>query len=286
MARTVNEIKAEMTARWMANEDIAAYYELEAGATFEEKFSPASVESIMFYIVAWCAWTVERVVDTYKADTAAALAAQKPHTLGWYGSVILNYMHGKTLVEGETEYDTTGMSDADILAAKVVKVVNMEETDTGLVRAKVNRGDVGAREKLDDIQLAGLKAYFAKVKDAGVLVEFINEDPDNIRLELDVWFDATVLTSEGKRIDGTADTPVDDAVNKYISTLDFDAWFIATRLETEAETTDGVKICRIKTAQVKHGTFQWEDAGARTRAYSGSFRAYEPGDIVVNYHVY
>ena len=48
--RTIKEIKASMTADFLADATIREMYGLEVGDRFEDKFSTVSLENIMFSI--------------------------------------------------------------------------------------------------------------------------------------------------------------------------------------------------------------------------------------------
>ena len=51
MARTIKEIKKQMTDAFMADADIRDMYGFKEGDTFEGSFSAVSLESILMYIV-------------------------------------------------------------------------------------------------------------------------------------------------------------------------------------------------------------------------------------------
>ena len=73
MARTITEIKRDICAEWMGNEDVAKAYGFSVGDSFNENFSVVSVENLLFYIVAVVSWVVERLIDTHKSEVDAAL---------------------------------------------------------------------------------------------------------------------------------------------------------------------------------------------------------------------
>lgn len=53
MARTANGIKNKMTGRFIADETIIGLYGFRAGKSFDEQFGRESIESILFYAVAF-----------------------------------------------------------------------------------------------------------------------------------------------------------------------------------------------------------------------------------------
>ena len=52
MARTIREIKDEITSTFISQEPIRTAYGLDPTKSFDKQFSPVSVESVMFYVVA------------------------------------------------------------------------------------------------------------------------------------------------------------------------------------------------------------------------------------------
>ena len=56
MARTIAEIKQEMTDAWMAEGAVRERYGLSGSDTFEGKFSKVSIEGLLFYVVAFGIW--------------------------------------------------------------------------------------------------------------------------------------------------------------------------------------------------------------------------------------
>ncbi|MFV0505896.1 MAG: hypothetical protein ACK5L5_04185, partial [Bacteroidales bacterium] len=68
MARTIAEIKTEMTNSFIADITVIEKYELEEGKTFEQQFSKVSLESILFYIVAVAVWTLESLFELHSKD--------------------------------------------------------------------------------------------------------------------------------------------------------------------------------------------------------------------------
>ena len=124
MARTISEIKAEIGAAYISHETVRSAYGLDENASFDKVFSPISVESVLFYVVASCIWVLEQLFDRHKAEVEHRIEALRPHTLRWYVSKTLAYMHNYKLVQtngvvAADYYDTTGMSESEIEAKKM-----------------------------------------------------------------------------------------------------------------------------------------------------------------------
>ena len=68
MARTVEEIKKDMTAEFMKMEAVKSRYGLDGSKSFADCFSMASLENIIFYVFAVAVWALEKLFDLHRAD--------------------------------------------------------------------------------------------------------------------------------------------------------------------------------------------------------------------------
>ena len=203
MARSINEIKAEIAAAFISQEVVRSAYGLDDNATFDKVFSPVSIESVLFYVVASCMWVVECLFDRHKSEVETQIEALRPHTLRWYVSKTLAYMHGKSLkpvsVDGVVVadyYDTTGMAESDITKAQVVKYAVATESNTQVLIKAARADNNGRPKKLTEEQLKGLSWYLSQIKDAGVSLRVISEDADQMNVELYVRYDPSVLQAQ------------------------------------------------------------------------------------------
>ena len=73
MARTITEIKATITTEFMGSDVMATIYGFTKNDSFDERFSKVSFESILFYIIAFVAFTIEKLFDTHKQEVSPIL---------------------------------------------------------------------------------------------------------------------------------------------------------------------------------------------------------------------
>lgn len=83
MARNINGIKTEIAREFMRNEYAAELYGFAPGSEFGDIFGAASVENILLYVWAVCAWTVEQLVSRHKEEVAAELEELMAHRPKW-----------------------------------------------------------------------------------------------------------------------------------------------------------------------------------------------------------
>ena len=146
------------------------------------------------------------------------------------------------LIPDTDRYDTTGMSEDAIAAAKVVKhAVASESEDASLLTIKVAGEEGGRRCKLDTETERQLAAYIAEIKDAGVRPALVNADPDRFNCEVDIYYDPMLVAQ-------TVETACREAIREYIENLPFNGEYTNMALVDELQKVEGVKIVEFKGA--------------------------------------
>jgi hypothetical protein len=219
MARTINEIKKSMTDSFMGNETIMNMYNLQHGDTFDGKFSKVSIENILFYIFAFSVWTLEMIFDKHTAEVEEYINTRRPHTLRWYATKSKEYEHGMNLDGDNDFYDNSALPDEQIEAMKVVKFAAATE-NVGTVNIKVATGGETNREPLTEEQYNGFRFYINRVKDAGVILNVINQPANVFDASIKIYYNPMVLNSDLERIDGSGDG-VREFISKFVENLPF-----------------------------------------------------------------
>lgn len=288
MARSISEIKAHICETFLAQDAIRSVYGLSSGQSFDKVFSPVSLESLMFYVVASCIWLLEKLFDRHREEVDARIEALRPHTLRWYASKAKEYMRGKDLIREDgvvvaDYYDTTGMTDEAIEKARVVKYAVATENDTQVYIKVATRGINGRPRQLEAEDLAGLKGYLAQIKDAGVAVKVLNEPADNMRVELMVLYDPAIfmVQNEGETDDDgyTAlslmqdnKNVIEEAVSRVISELPFNGEYRNSDLLAAVQAIDGIKVADIiKVEAAAGGSEAYSQVIGYRRPYSGYY---------------
>ncbi|MBQ3563250.1 MAG: hypothetical protein IJA21_01415 [Clostridia bacterium] len=282
MARTIKEIKADMTANFIKQRAVISAYGLDGKKTFDQQFSRVSIESILFYVFAAALWTLEKLFDLHTAEVKERIEQLEPHTLRWYVNKTKAFMYGRKLVADTDYYDTSNMSDTDIEAAKVVKYAVASESNT-VVYIKVAGEKEGKPSLLNESQLSALNSYINTIKDAGVSVQIRNEQADLMRISLVVYYDPTLFAADGTSLVSNG-KPVDDAVKSVITNLPFNGIYRNTDLLAALQTIPGVEVVDISDVKVKACNAEtWNDVVGFDRPYSGY---YEIKSLDVEYKQY
>lgn len=284
MARTVEEIKKDMTAEFMKMEAVKSRYGLDGSKSFADCFSMASLENIIFYVFAVAVWALEKLFDLHRADVDARIEQLEPHTLRWYVSKAKAYMQGQKLVTDCDYYDTEGMTEQDIAAAKVVKYAVATESNT-VVYIKVAREVDGNPAALTAGQLEGLTSYMNEIKDAGVSVQLRNEPADQMRISLLIYYDPTLLIidANGNGSQNGKD-PVRETTKRVIENLPFNGRFRKSDLMAALQALPCVEVADIKSVKVKpRNGAEWQTVEGYDRPYSGY---YSIDALTVDYQPY
>lgn len=278
-----------MTDAYISDPNVIAKYGLESGKTFEEQFSVVSLESIWFFIVATAHWLFGyKQLAQHKKDIAEILKENKAHRPNWYATMAKQFQFGHKLVTDTDYYDNSELTDAEIEEARIVKfAAAVEPRDKSITYIKVATEVGGQKKPLNDEQLIALTTYLIdEIPDSGVRLEIINAPADKMRLKADVYFDPSVLDSEGRRLDGSNDTPVQDAIRSYLSNLSFNGLYANQSLTDKAQVVDGVVIFELKEAASKYGTYtEYQPINARSIPYAGYYTISNE-DLILNFIAY
>ena len=278
MARSISDVKNEVTAEFMRNEAAAKVYGFEPGSPFNDVFSAASIENILLYVWAVCAWSVEQLVDLHKKEVAAEVERIIPHRPKWYRDKVLAFMAGKELEEDSDTYDTAGMTESEVAACLVVKhAVATESRDASLLTIKVASGDSGNRHPLTEIQEKQLRAYINEIKDAGVRIALVNMEADTFGCTVDVYYNALLEP-------GLVKTACEAAIREYIENLPFNGEYTNMALVDCLQALEGVRIVELRGSVARAANENTTtQINARLTPAAGYFK---PGEITVNMIAY
>ena len=231
-----------MTDRFMADSAVREKYGFTASDTFDGKFSKVSIEGLLFYVVAFGIWVLEKLFDTHKEEVSTMLADLTPHTTRWYRNRVLS------MVPNGQEEPPVKYCSVDDRGAKL--------------KIKVAKGDPGNRSPLESEDVLALETWMANEKDAGLKIDIVNLRGDVMTANLTVWYNPLELVPMGN--------PVKDALKAYVSNLDFDGLLTRNAIVDELREVPGVEIVRIDQLKVKAWAEQsWHDFGDQEQAKSG-----------------
>ncbi|WP_294591574.1 hypothetical protein [uncultured Rikenella sp.] len=278
MARTIAEIKESITTDFMRNEDVAALYGFAPGDAFTTHFSRVSIENLFFYIVACATWVLEQLFDRHRTDIENRIDTIMPHRPKWYRDKTLAFMQNRLLLPDTDRYDTAGMDENEIEAARVVKfAAAMENTDSSLLTIKVAGEKEGVRQPLDADTEKQLAAYIAETKDAGVRINLVNRSADIFHCKVDIYYDPILLSEE-------VENRCREAIRNYVENLPFNGEYTHMALVDELQKVEGTRIVELISASAE-GSDDSVPIVIDTR-FTPSAGYFTAGEIILNMQSY
>lgn len=226
--------------------------------------------------------SIQKLYDALKAEINYIIDLLKPHTLKWYARKAKAFMYGYNLQIDTDTYDFTGLTEAQILAAKIIANAAVVEQVRGL-RIKVTKSVNDALEPIDATQLNAFIEYMKRVKDAGVKLLITSGVADSLKLNIKIFYNPLVLNSTGARLDGTDNTPIQSAIKRYLKNLPFNGVLVTEFLTDELQKVDGVVIPHIINAQAKYGALAYTSFDVQYNPDAGYLRLYDDGDLVIEF---
>jgi hypothetical protein len=282
MARTIQEIKKDMTDAWMGNEDVRAKYNLLPTDIFEDKFYKASIENILFYVVAFALHVYERIFDTKSDELTAYVDAMRPHTREWYIKMMKQYQHGDIFNESLGCYETIDESK------QIVKYCSLSTNTSGVLEYKVAQDDgSGNPEVIPQNIISSIQSYIERVKeDAGVRCKIYSNPSDKFKCKIDILYDPTVLNANGSKVSDPGSFPVLDAIRDYFISFPFDGVFSNMGITDAIQAVVGVRIPQILESWAKKelAGANWEQIISTYNPRSG-YMTFNQNDIDIIYHL-
>lgn len=245
--------------------------------------SKTAIWRLMLYIVAVAIWSLENILNISINQQNNFIKQIKIHSFSWYSLYAKKFQNGSDLPQFEVEYDNAGLSDEDIEALEVVKYASVVKVPGGLM-VKIATEENNELSPIANDVFEAFKEYMFRISAAGDQLYYTNAAPDSLKLELEIHYDPLVLNSLGERLDGTNDTPVEDAINDYVLGMDFDGKFIPTKLIDRLQLVEGVKIPHLVLAQTSYGSLSWMDVPVTgVNPFAGYVRINDPNDLNIQY---
>lgn len=269
MARTVAEIKKQMTDAFMADATIREKYGLREGDTWSGSFSSVSLESIMFFIVAACCHVLEVVFEEYVKVVDDKVSMAVVASVPWYYKMAKAFQYGDSLVLNE---DTQQYGYATIDEGKqVVKYAAVRDRGTN-VQILVSGEKDGKPVALSNSVLTVFKEYMNRVKVAGVVLNISSKESDKLSISATISVDSLVIDENGVKLsDGTM--PIEEAIENHLKDIQYGGTFNKTKLISAILSVDGVEDVELGTCSYKRdGDLSWTTlAGNNYIGESGSY---------------
>ncbi|NDP26465.1 MAG: nucleotidyltransferase [Flavobacterium sp.] len=247
MARNRTDIKLEMTTAFMANETFAAVYGFAVGALFSDEFSIVSFENTLFDIISYFNFLLENLFDTHKKEVLDIIEQKMPHRPSWYRFKAKAFQNGFALIADSDKYNNTGFTTEQIEASLIIKYAAVTQS-AGQLLIKIASESGGVLSPITAPQKTSFDAYIAEIADCGVKYIVVNNLPDILLLNLQIFRDPLVLDASGMSI-LSGNFPVEEAILAYMKELPFNGELVLAHLVDKLQQVAGVKIPNIVNAE-------------------------------------
>lgn len=249
MARTINEIQQQMLDKKSTTSELSA---LEVLTTVEKNSiedltstSKVAVWRLFIYIISYAIFTFENILDVFKDLIEKLIKENTPHNEFWYKSKAYKFQYGDNLIDND-EYAVIDESK------QIIKQVAIVEGDRKII-IKVATLDGDQLVKIDDInKINAFSEFMNKIKDAGTVLEIINEDADKLRVQLEFYYDALVIDADGKEIN-TGVAVVELAIKQYLNSIEFNGEFDVNKMNDYIQQAVGYKSLKVNYVGFKAG---------------------------------
>lgn len=285
MARSIKEIydemileKQTMSTLTSLQPNVSSYQNLLNDLTTQSK---VAVWRLLFFVVAVSIWVVEKQYDELLQDIEQQIQELTPGTLYWYQHLALNFQYGDSLVWNpiklKYEYPTINESN------KIIKLCSVSE-GSGFLNLKLAKKGALGPEKLSSLELTSFQSsYMERLKYAGVVINYISEDPDKIRLNLKIYIDPSVLSPAGSLLTNPTIFPVIDCVKNYLQLIPFNGLFNVTDLIDELQKVKGVVNPLFVSASAQYGSYPFAPVVDYYRPFAGYMIHDETTPINIEY---
>ncbi|QKX04894.1 nucleotidyltransferase [Aquimarina sp. TRL1] len=256
MARKIKEIQQQMLSELSRTKELNALETLidsELNSLVElTSTSKVAIWRLFLYVVAVSIWTIEKSFDLLKEQVLDLIYRLRPHTPSWYRDKTLLFQYGHALKPERDYYDNKNLTTAQIIKSKVVKYAAVVEISSRLYIKVAGEKD-GERIMLPTEQVQALQHYLSLIRDAGVKIKIINRPADLLALHIDAYYDPSLLDTQGARIDGSDNEPLQNGIKEYLKKFEFNGEMVLTKLVNHLEKIKGIKMPVIKYAAYKYG---------------------------------
>jgi len=291
MARTINQIQEEILAAKQTAQELNALDVLtqsEIAAENPDSTSKVSEWRLWVWIQAVAIWTLEKLFDAFRTEVEERIAATRVHTRRWYREKALAFQFGDTLNDSDV-YDVIDESKQIVKFASVRKVV---VSGHGVLRIKVAKDNNGELAKLGQAELNAFKDYMNDITDAGTYIFATSGDPDNLKLELDIYYDPQLIDASGDYLDGSGNSVL-PAIKQYLKGIDFDGRLVLTHLVDALQGVKGIELPVLKYAAARPNGGVYSDlyninTGTRIEFYNpdAGWIVLDEANTVINYIPY
>lgn len=282
MARTIAEIYDSLNLVKGNMSELGIYVNNDAESVDTAKklvndvrtAAKVAIWRLWLWIVAVASWTIENLQDTHEAAIRAVIAADKPHTLNWYAGESKKFQYGHVITWLTDHFGYAVIDEA----AQIVKYsAAIENAGGGVTIKSMKEG----RVILTAEELNALKAFWAKWKDAGVVLTCISQSVNLLDFTVTIYRNRSILNANNTLIADPTKNAVTDPANGYVESVDFNGTVYMLELIQQIKNQPGIKNVILAHAHIDSGT--WSSDGLWTVVPDSGFCEIAWEDCTITY---
>jgi len=287
MARTLDQIQQSIIAAVAASQELSPLQALTV--TELEQLQPDSTSRVaqwrkLVHAMALSQHDLEVLMEAAFARMELLIASQRVATVAWWQETILRFQFG-AVADGNGNYNNSALTVAQVDAMKVFKyaaVTRTVESTNIIMRGKVAKlaGDVLVA--VSAAELAAGQAFVNANTPAGSITRLTTGSGDLIKLVIEIHFDPQVLDSDGKRLDGTGDSPVEDATRAFLQRIEFNDSYVRAYHTDALQRVPGVKIPVIREAASKYALHDYTTTTVANAGVIDQIRVADSGYFIID----
>ncbi len=228
---------------------------------YPEITTPDSTSDVSFYSHMRKMWAllvqlVESAWSDFRTEIELKIALTRVGSLAWYVEQVKAFQYGDqvSITNGQTAYDIY-----DPQKRIIAQAAGSEDLNTGRLTLRAAKKGYEGLVPLNGEELDALKTYIGKVKYAGVIVDVLSMNADELKISATVKVDRQVFSTTGNLLSDSSRLPVHEAIAKYLESIPYDSVLSNTSLTDAIQQVKGVKDFTISTSSTrKAGNVEWE----------------------------
>lgn len=249
MAQNLDEIINEMDAEALKYQELSEFRDNSKMSFFR----------YLKLIIAMLVKDVQLCFEKHQAEVNLLIENQEAGQISWWEDMTLKFQYGDSIdvVNNVPTYFNVNMEK------RIIKHVAVGVSELGAITIKAYKENSG---QLDEVELAALSAYVAKIKPLGTTVTAISTEADKVKFTIDIELDKELFDAQGKRIADSSDV-IMDTMKAYLSKLPSGVLY-NSHLTEKLQSIQGVYDVWIKSSQVYKNS-QFTDFDRKLKSDSG-----------------
>lgn len=247
MAKRLYDIYDEMITAKDAKPELAGL--APQGYTLDDLIAAITTNSkvalwhLKYFVVAVAIYALEELFDDHTNTVQQAIDTAQFGTPQWFREKMMAFQYGDAVVRvnNKPAYATIDPTKQIIKRASVV------ENPDGSLLLKVATENGGQVVPLSTVQLAAFDSYMAQHRYPGMRFGSLSQNPDQLDLDMDVYYDAQYPWSDLEPIYLAA-------IDNYLANdIDFDGTFYTETMVDALQTQKGFRSHRLNSIEAQVG---------------------------------